>query len=135
MGDLSTVGEQQPVGEAVKRALILLVAFLAACGDVGLRGVEPRVYTEPLVYSNDTISATFMLAANADATTQWCTARGIRAPAAGRVTTGCTIRPRSPYNSTDNWIIIAVRPTSWNDHPSLSNLGHEVSHALGGTHE
>ena len=114
---------------------IVCVVLLSGCASPGMAGLSPRVYSSPLEIDEIDMAARFKLFRTPDEVTSWCNGKGIRIPPIGSFTTGCAIRPMSLHNPLDRWLICVVQPTSWNDRESLANLGHEVVHTLGGTHE
>lgn len=114
----------------------LLLGMLAACdGKLGMNGLTTRQYAAPLTMTTVDLDARFMFVRTPDAANAECTARGMRQPPSGGYTTGCAIQPNSKFNPIPRFLIIAVHPIDWNDTQSLANLGHEVAHGLGASHE
>jgi len=114
----------------------LLLGMLAACdGKLGMNGLTPREYTAPLVFKTYDLDARFVFTRTPDESNQMCHSLGKRLPPPGSYNTGCAAEPNTKFNPTARWIIVSVYPTGWNDFPSLANIGHEVGHGLGATHE
>lgn len=122
-------------GAAWVAAIVLLVVLVACDGNLGMNGLTPRQYKEPLNITTQDLDARYAFARSADDVVTLCDQHGIRKPPPGSYTTGCAIRPGSKFNSTNRWLIFAVRPVDWNDTASLANMGHETLHGLGATHE
>ena len=119
----------------MKKIILCSLALLAACGDVGTAGLTPKTYSQPLVMTSTSLDADIAFARSPDEVTRWCILMGGPETKFQQYYTGCATAPNTRHNPSKRWIIYAVRPTSWNDHASLSNLGHEVAHALGASHE
>jgi hypothetical protein len=115
---------------------VLFVALLSACGDMGLTGVSPRKYSAPLILpDNAEVDVRFIFTRTVDEATKECVRYGAANPASHSYYAGCAVSPNYQFDERRRWLVIAVRPTGWNDQASLASLGHEVAHVLGAVHE